>query len=392
MDQQTDIETYIADHSDALPAKFTIKVVDLRQAVGIVRDGADKGTIPILNNVLINVSGKSIKFTTTNMEIAISHMADGAVSHPGDFTVPVALLSEVTSRLPGDGIAEFQDGETTVSLKCGRFRYSLPRLAAAEFPVTAARVFPVSFRMKALLLADMLDRVGFMADTSEARWYLNGVYFQVTKENPEFRLVGLQSAGGGVAACEVPSGAEEMPAFIMPRRSFLAVRKIIGDASGEVLIEVVSANVRVTFGGTTLSTKLIDAEYPEYDRVFPEICSAPVAMNRDALKGAAAAAAGVSNIFEAAPIFFDITPDGATVRASGKEYAAAAVEMGPEFVGYKGDPFVVAFNSRLLGQIVGSMRGAVVWHPRSVDGVITTALMLDDGDPFVRYVLGSYKV
>ena len=85
--------------------KFSCTQENLHQGLQIVAHGATKNVnLPILNNVLLRIVDKTIKMTTTNLEIAVTATVRGKIDGDGEFTVPSKLFAEYVSLLPNDRV------------------------------------------------------------------------------------------------------------------------------------------------------------------------------------------------------------------------------------------------------------------------------------------------
>ncbi len=64
-------------------------------------------------------------------------------------------------------------------------------------------------------------------------------------------------------------GASGMPGVIVPRKTVAELRKLLDEASGDVEIALSDTRIQFTVGTVTLTSKLIDGTFPEYERVIP---------------------------------------------------------------------------------------------------------------------------
>ena len=66
---------------------------------------ANKTTLPVLNNILLQTDGGRLKLTATNLEVGITHWIGCQVDEEGAITVPARLLIDFVSSLPNDRIS-----------------------------------------------------------------------------------------------------------------------------------------------------------------------------------------------------------------------------------------------------------------------------------------------
>ena len=86
---------------------------------------AGKGSLPILQNVMIEGKGNSIKLTTTDLDISIKSEVECEVIEEGTTTLPVKLLfTSVTKAAEGVVVVEC-DGQERATIKAGSARFKL---------------------------------------------------------------------------------------------------------------------------------------------------------------------------------------------------------------------------------------------------------------------------
>ena len=92
---------------------------NLHQGLSITSHLTTKNVnLPILQNVLVKAEGGVIRFTTTNLEIAISCSVRGKVEEAGEYTIPSKLFFDYVSLLPNETVTLEKDGEA-VHIKSG---------------------------------------------------------------------------------------------------------------------------------------------------------------------------------------------------------------------------------------------------------------------------------
>ena len=67
----------------------------------------------------------------------------------------------------------------------------------------------------------------------------------------------------------VPEGAAGMPGVIVPRKTVGELRKLIDETEEPIEVSLSDTRIRFAFDAVTLSSKLIDGTFPDYQRVIP---------------------------------------------------------------------------------------------------------------------------
>jgi DNA polymerase-3 subunit beta len=154
-----------------------------------------------------------------------------------------------------------------MQVNAGRARFNLSTLPRDDFPVIAEGELPHAFELPAAMLRQIIDKTRFAISTEETRYYLNGIFFHVTDDE----LKAAATDGHRLARVTVPrpEGAGGMPDVIIPRKCIAELRKLLDELDGLVQVSLSESKVRFGLGNATLTSKLIDGTFPDYNRVIP---------------------------------------------------------------------------------------------------------------------------
>ena len=93
-----------------------------------------KGTLPILQNVLMEVENGVLRMTTTDLDISITSETECEVNEPGKSTLPVKILFNSISRVD-EGVIEIEvNEEEKARIKAGSANFRLTGMSEVEFP------------------------------------------------------------------------------------------------------------------------------------------------------------------------------------------------------------------------------------------------------------------
>lgn len=255
--------------------KLVIDRTELLRALGHVTSVVEKrNTIPILSNVLMKTSGSVLTLKATDLEREVVEEVQADVKQPGAITVPAHLLHDIVRKVPeGLEIELTRDVEKErLTLTAGSSRFSLQSLAADDFPDLATGELGHTFTVPTHELRRLIDKTKFAISTEESRLYLNGIYFHTadTKDGPTLR--GVATDGHRLALVDIarPKGAEGMPGVIVPRKTVQEVFRLTDGADETITIGISPTKIRFDMGSITLTSKLIDGSFPDYNRVIPQ--------------------------------------------------------------------------------------------------------------------------
>ena len=378
--------------------KFAVDRAVLLKALAHVQSVVERrNTIPILANVLLDAAEDRLTLTATDMEIAVvEEITQGvAVTQPGRCTAPAATLYEIARRL-GDGQrVEFDHagGDAPLALRSGRYATSLMVLPVDDFPSMTEGKLPHRFLLPAGALRELVDRTRFAISTEETRYYLNGIYLHVAEGEGGKVLRAVATDGHRLARVEaaLPEGAAGIPGVIVPRKTVNEIRKLAEEASGEdAVIEVRLSDTKIQFrlGPVTLTSKLIDGTFPEYERVIPKGNDKELRVDRALFAQAVDRVAAISSE-RSRPVKLALSENLLVLTASSPEQGQAREELDSGAVSYTSAPLEIGFQARYLKDITDQVQGQVVF--RFSDGSAPT-IVEDEGRKSALYVLMPMRV
>jgi DNA polymerase III subunit beta len=351
-------------------------------------------TIPILSNVLLRATDGAISLKGTDLEREVLESVHGDVAQPGAVTIQAHLLHDIVRKL-ADGAQitlESAGGGERVQLTCGHARFQLPSLAADEFPDIGAGEMPHEFSLPAHELKRLIEKARFAISTEETRYYLNGIYLHTAKTSGKTVLRAVATDGHRLAQIETdaPQGAEGMPGVIVPRKTVNEVHKLLEAVDGDVKVSLSTTRIQFSVPKgqyhVTMTSKLIDGTFPDYQRVIPQANNKVMMVGNAEFANAVDRVATVSSergravklAIEQGKLVLSVTnPDG-----------GSATEEIP--VDYDADKLEIGFNARYLLDITAQLESSTVKLFLSDAGSPTT--VRDDSDEGALYVLMPMRV
>jgi len=367
--------------------------VTLLRALAHIQSVAEKrNTIPILANVLIAVREGRLSFTATDMEIAIVEEVAASTQRNGATTAPAATLYDIVRKLPDGAEVELDHpgGDAQLALRAGRFSTSLMALPVEDFPSMTAGQLPHRFHLPALTLRGLIDRTRFAISTEETRYYLNGIYLHAVALDGARVLRAVATDGHRLARVEepLPEGAETMPGVIIPRKTVGELRKLLDEESGSIEIGLSDTRIQFKVGTVTLTSKLIDGTFPEYDRVIPRDNDKVLRVGKADFAAAVARVAAISSE-RSRPVKMALEKNLLTLSAASPDQGTAVEELDGDRVNYESTPLEIGFQARYLNDITDQIADNVEF--RFADGQAPT-IVRDSGDDSALYVLMPMRV
>ncbi len=308
--------------------KFTCTQENLIKNLNIVSHLSSKNiSLPILNNILIDVSDDGIKFLSTNLEIGIKINVRGKVEKKGRITLPAKILSSFVNLLPEDKV-EFELLENNeMKISSGSWQTKIKTQPADDYPLIPEVNKKSSFKVDLGQFKKALNATIFAAVNNEARPELSGGLFRLKDKN--LKLVTTDSYRLAEKTIELNENNYKGKDFIVPIRSLQELSRVLGDYANNQEMSVYIEENQILFVVDSLefSSRLIDGEYPDYKQILPQTSTTQVKFSKAEIMNAIKAAGLFSKIG-----IFDInfefkTPNKIIIKSSNNQLGENTAEI-----------------------------------------------------------------
>jgi len=371
--------------------KLTIDRAALLKSLGHVQSVVERrNTIPILANVMLRAESGVLGLTATDMDLEIVEHVPADVQTAGATTAPAHTLYDIVRKLPDGSQAELSyDGDKgTLVLQAGRSRFVLGCLPIEDFPSMAGGESGHRFELAAGDLRQLIERTRFAISTEETRYYLNGIYLHAAGVGDSPTLRAVATDGHRLARMEIalPQGAEGIPGVIVPRKTVGELYKLIEENADPVTVELSESKIRFAFDSVTLTSKLIDGTFPDYERVIPADNDKTLLVEAEDFAEAVDRVSTISTEKSRA-VKLAIDDGTLTLSATSAEQGSATEALEVE---YGSTPLEIGFNARYLMDITDRIEGARAKFLMA-DGASPT-IVQDSEDASALYVLMPMRV
>ncbi|MBN2144501.1 MAG: DNA polymerase III subunit beta [Candidatus Aureabacteria bacterium] len=327
--------------------KFQCKKADIITSIQQVQNiVGQRTTLQILSNLLIEAkSDHTLTFTATDLEIGIVSSSIVEVSEEGRTTIPAKKLFDIVRNLPEEIISFETDEDQVLRIQCGKSFYRVFGLAADEYPALPDFADSPSWEFDQSILRTIIRNTNFAISRDESRYVLNGIYLVFNSSE----IIGVATDGRRLSLSK-RSGMNFKDTkldFIIPAKTVNELIKLLTD-EGSIKIHHKGNQVSFIMGKTTLVTKLIEGNFPEYQAVIPADCKEKVVFNN---KDFTAAIQRVSILTsdKTNSIKFVFRDNKCIITANSPNIGEAREEID---VQYKGQELQIAFNPLFLLDIL----------------------------------------
>lgn len=336
-------------------------------------------TLPILANVLVQCQSDQITLTATDLEVEIQTIMPAECSEAFEITLPAKKLLDICKALPAGLDISINIEKERALLKSGRGRYTLGILPSAEYPAIEDHNTEHEILIPEKLLKHLIDKTSFAMAQQDVRYYLNGLLLEVIQGQAR----AVATDGHRLALCDVPIQIEsiEDQKMIIPRKAVLEFGRMLTDSDEPVVLSLSLNHIRFQRGNTVFTSKLIDGNFPDYERVIPPPGGSVMEVSTDLLKQALQRAAILSNE-KYRGIRFSFSENSLMLIANNPEHDEAEEILE---VAYTGEEMSIGFNVGYVLDVLNAIDTEVVQFRLSDPGSSCVVTNKDRDD--CRYVI-----
>jgi DNA polymerase-3 subunit beta len=314
-----------------------------------------KNTIPILANVLMEAKGDQVSFLATDLEVGLRSMCKAAVAKGGSLTLPAKKFYEIVKSLPETDIRIAED-KGGVKVAADRFDSRMQTLPREDFPTLPQAGSTPTATLPRTLLREMVSKTQFAITGEDTRYFLNGALFVlrpdsmslVATDGHRLALVTTNRETRGVPKDEVRA--------ILPKKTLGELARLLSEGEEDIRYERGENHLFFDVGGRLLISRMIDGQFPAYERVIPKGNDKHIEFERDRLTNAVKRVALLSNERSRA-VKFQIEKGHVDVTSSSPDLGEAKETLPVE---YDGSALTICFNAQYVLDFLSAVSTDVV--------------------------------
>ncbi len=313
----------------------------LQTVIGVVEA---KQTLPILSNVLLQLSDNTLKVTGTDLEVELIGQSQlTQVSEQNhSITLPGRKLIDICKALPEHAPIELQQEKEQMIIRSGKSRFTLSTLPIDEFPTTDNMKSIVTFSTPQNSLLNTLKRTAFSMAQHDVRYYLNGILMEISADI--IKCIATDGHRLSMNAYTLDKAVDHKMQIILPRKAVLELVRLLEDNDTLVDISIGNNALRISSSDYTFTTKLVEGRYPEYNRVIPKNNCNHITLEKSCLTKALKRSAILCNE-KFKGVRMEFNDNALRILANNPEHEVAEEELPIE---YSGPQIEIGFNVNYL--------------------------------------------
>jgi DNA polymerase III subunit beta len=339
--------------------KFVVSSIDLLNHLqALSRVISSKNTLPILDNFLFKLDGKTLEITASDLETTIvTRLELENTSGSGSIAIPAKLITDSLREFPDQPLTFTINTDTyavTISSENGQF--SVVGQHGEDFP-QLPRIKPersVSLKLSAASLVSGITSTLFATADDELRPVMNGIFMELSSSDITFVA---SDAHKLVRYKRKDIRADASAAFILPKKPAGLLKNLLSKEQEEVAVDFDDKNAFFTLSHFQVVCRLVEGNYPSYNSVIPTNNPNKLLIDRikflNTVRRVSVFSNQASNL-----IRLSLKGNRLTVSAQDIDFATSAVEdMACQ---YMGDELEIGFKSTFLVEILSNIQSGEV--------------------------------
>jgi DNA polymerase-3 subunit beta len=342
--------------------EITIRKNDLVKELALVQGIVErKNSIPILSNVLAEARGKEVRISATDLDVSLRTACPAEVITEGSITLGAKKLYEIARSLPDSDVRLKVLPDAWATIECDRVNFKMAGLPREDFPALPEGKAKGGIEIPGEVLRDLIARTAFAITAEDARYYLAGALLLLEPESVS--MVATDGHRLSYARRKATLKLSEPQRVLVPRKAIHELARLLEEEE-TALFQQVDNHLVFTVGGRMLASKMIEGQFPAFEKVIALTGDKVVALDRERL-GTAIRRVSLLSSERSRAVRLSLGTGKLDLAASSPELGEAKESLSAE---YKGDPVEIGFNAQYLLDFLG------------VAGTSAVSLELKDAD------------
>ena len=328
--------------------KFSCYKSDLTEALTfVIRAVAVKPMTPILAGIYLKAEGSMLEVQANNFSTGIITRIPVNTEVAGETVVSGKRFQEFVRNMPDDTLT-ISEEENLLSIDSGGAHAELLTMNAPDFPKVKTPETDRSFKIKTTVLRDLIRRTVFSVAKDDSRPVFTGCCFEV--HGDKISLVATNTHRLALAGAKLNDVYDDYT-FVVPAETLrgLMMRIDPKDVENYVTINFSTRYLTFTFDNVFVNSRLIEGQFPPYDRVIPSSSTTRVKVKTAEFKEAVEFVSLMSKETEYNTVKFIFADDGVEISSNSPEIGGAVKNVEARI---SGEELEISFNVDYIVDVV----------------------------------------
>jgi DNA polymerase-3 subunit beta len=327
--------------------EITVRKNDLVRELQLVQGIVEKkNSIPILSNVLAEAKGKELRISATDLDVSLRCGCPAEVAADGAVTLAAKKLYEIARSLPEADVKIKVLPDAWASIECERVTFKMAGLPKEDFPSLPEARGKGGVEVPGEVLRALIARTAFAITAEDARYYLAGALMILDKDG----VAMVATDGHRLSYAHRPSALKmsEPQRVLVPRKAIHELARLLEEEE-TVSFQQVENHLVFVVGGRTLASKMIEGQFPAFEKVIAVTGDKVVNLGREEL-GTAIRRVSLLSSERSRAVKLTLAADRLDLAASSPDLGEARESLPAD---YRGDAVEIGFNAQYLLDFLG---------------------------------------
>jgi len=224
-------------------------------------------TLPILDNFLFEINNNKLVLSSSDLESTMTSEIEIESTSTDKIAISAKLLTDILKTFSEQPLTFIKTDNNTIEISASNGKYSLAYLNGDEFPKQVEILDAHETVINGSDLGNAINSTIFASGTDDLRPVMSGVFFQFNSESLKFVATDAHKL---VKFETTEYTANEVSEFIMPKKPLQILKGILQTESSDLTIQHNDSNAKFIFDKSSITCRLIDGKFPNYEAVIPK--------------------------------------------------------------------------------------------------------------------------
>ena len=250
----------------------------------------------------------------------------------------------------------FSVSDSKVDITAGKSKISLPNLPAVDFPYMDLNQLDNETDIASDEMTNIINKTSFAMAYQDARHFLNGLHL-CTEGG---KIVSVCTDGHRLAKYKSQADGDDGLSIIIPRKAILEINRIMNSFNDNkqkmMKYSYNSTMFHIQINDYVIISKLIEGNYPNFNKVIPESTSSEITVNKITLKNSLNI---ISKVVNQQYKGVKLTPNNNTMHLISSNTDS---EIGEDQIDveYSGEEISIGFNISYLQDVIEALEGDII--------------------------------
>lgn len=335
--------------------KIQFSKENLQKAINALsKVSQNKTSSNLPGSIYITTKNGKVEMQANDYQIGIKITIDATIIEEGTIVLAMRYFQDWIRKTPSDIITlETTEDTKQLLISTDSSQFKLVTMDLNDFTLVDQIHDEFYIDIDGEQLKEMIDLTNYAASTDENAFMYTGALLE--SSDNELTMVATNTYRMAIKKVTLDNPIDNTMRMIIPTKTLAEVSRLL-PTDNPTMVRIVwnRSQVAFIFDTVYLISRLIEANFPDYNKVIPSTFDSSAVLNRRDFAGAVDRVSLLAKDAEYNVIRYDWNETEVTLTTQNAEIGAAKEEVLCEF---KGTPFTISFNSKYISDILRHSTG-----------------------------------